>query len=103
MTRAATKANAARRRAADPNFCCIQWDRFPVASRSWPWQLVHMFAHSRTTFSVATVAIKAASTTEQAREIVGQAAAWGWVARVPDQPTIYVGALKPFRQRPEAS
>lgn len=89
------RAGASRKKPADPNACCPQWDAFPEASRTWPWRVVHRFAHSRITFSADTVAVKANVNTDIARGVVREALNYGWIAGY--GPTgIYVGKLPTF-------
>ena len=87
---------AARR---DTRHCCPQWKAFPAASKNWAWSVMHRFGHSRDPFTEAKASMMAQRDTEQTRDLITQAVAFGWIEIAierPDGKHVYVGKLPPF-------
>lgn len=77
---------------APPLECCREWMTLAVTQRSeWPWQVMHRFAHSRTTFSLATLAEIAKIPDECASGLIHSAEARKWIWT--PQKDIWVGRL----------
>jgi len=75
-----------------PLECCRHWADIPAEMRAqWPWQVLHRFAHSRTTFSVGTLADLAVVPTAEAAELVASGAARKWIWT--PQTDVWVGLL----------
>jgi len=56
---------------------------------------MHRLGHSRISFSEGTVAALANTNTERSRELIADAANFGWITLLQPGP-IYVGCLPPF-------
>lgn len=75
-----------------PLECCRYWAEIPADLRAqWSWQVLHRFAHSRTTFSAETLARVGRVPAAQAAELVasGEARKWIWTP----QTDLWVGRL----------
>lgn len=65
---------------AEPIECCRHWMRLSATEREqWPFQVLHHFGHSRTAFSVATLAETAKVSDERARDLAREGEAWKWI------------------------
>ncbi|HKO83928.1 MAG TPA: hypothetical protein VJ140_05055 [Actinomycetota bacterium] len=79
----------------EPCPCTAKWediDREPY--QGFPWLLLHQWAHSRTAFSVETLANRASVELKVATSMVETALEWKWLQRVATPGvTTYAGNL----------
>lgn len=60
--------------------CCRPWAGLDAGRRAkWEWQVLHQFGHSRTTFTVATLADRARVEEARADELVKMAQFMKWI------------------------
>lgn len=86
----------AKKKARPPLDCCRDWMQVAATDRDqWRWQVLHRFSHSRTAFSVETLAEYARVPVEQARDLIesGQSRKWLWTP----QEGVWVGRLSSRR------
>lgn len=91
MTDKEKAAEKARKKA--PGYCCEKWQEQPeTRRRAWPWQVAHQWAHSRTSFTAATLADRAGVELPEAEEIIKIGNDWKWYQQVPTPGTVTVYA-----------
>jgi hypothetical protein len=72
--------------------CCRHWDALAASQRKeWRWQVLHQLAHTRTTFSLGTLADLARIGDGEAAEMIkdGELRKWIWTP----QAGVWVGQL----------
>lgn len=90
MTTTARSKRSGQKR--QPYECCRDWGLFDPNDRAkWEWQVVHHFAHSRTTFTLGTLADRARCDEERGADLIHQAEQLGWIWR--PATGIWVGQL----------
>jgi hypothetical protein len=75
-----------------PVECCAEWMGIAPSQRGlWPFQVIHRFSHSRTTFSVRTFAAIAVLDEPDAAQMIADAELRQWVWT--PQAGVWVGRL----------
>jgi hypothetical protein len=77
MTEAKAKRAGSTRKRYE---CCREWDLFEPKDRAkWDWQVIHQFAHSRTTFTLATLQDRAHCDERRAADLIHLAQELKWI------------------------